>query len=138
MGNALEVPFAHYIRKQMTHPSAAAGSGESLSALSLAASLTVKDLQASLQWYTEVLGFELDQKFEREGVLRSVRLRAGTVNLLLNQDDGRKGWDRVKGQGISFMITTAQSIDDIAARARANGGHLDSEPADMPWGARVF
>ena len=122
----------------MSQTSTPAGSGESFSALSLGASITVKDIQASLKWYSEVLGFDVDQKFEREGVLRSVRVRAGNVGLMLNQDDGKKGWDREKAQGLSFMITTAQDIDAIANRAKANGGVLDREPTDMPWGARVF
>lgn len=122
----------------MSQTSAPAGSGDSLSALSLQASVTVKDLQTSLKWYTEVLGFTIDQKFEREGVLGGVSLRAGSVRILINQDDGKKGWDRVKGQGLALMITTAQNIDDIAKRAKANGGVFEREPADTPWGARVF
>lgn len=122
----------------MHQPSAPASSGDSLSGISLQASVTAKDLQASLTWYTQVLGFDIDQKFEREGVLRAVRIRAGSVALLLNQDDGKQGWERVKGQGLNLMITTAQNIDDIASRAKANGGTLESEPADMPWGARFF
>jgi predicted enzyme related to lactoylglutathione lyase len=36
------------------------------------------------------------------------------------------------------MITTAQNVDEIANRIKAQGGTLASEPADMPWGARVF
>jgi uncharacterized glyoxalase superfamily protein PhnB len=122
----------------MNQPSAPAGSGEPLSALSLQASITVKELQASLTWYTEVLGFSVDQKYEREGVFFAVSLRSGSVRILLNQDNGKKGWDRVVGEGLSLMITTAQNIDDFANRAKAHGGKLESEPADMPWGARFF
>jgi uncharacterized glyoxalase superfamily protein PhnB len=29
-------------------------------------------------------------------------------------------------------------VDDIADRITSHGGTLDSQPADMPWGARVF
>lgn len=104
----------------------------------LTASLTARDLRASLAWYVDVLGFAVAQRFERGGELRAVSLRAGGVRLLIGQDDGSKGWDRVKGQGISLMITTDQDVDAIAARIRAAGGTLDSEPADMPWGPRMF
>jgi len=105
---------------------------------SLGISLTVKDLQKSLAWYTDVIGFTVDRKIERDGKLRGVALKAGTVRISINQDDGAKGWTRVKGEGFSFLITTEQNIDDIAAGIRARGGVLDTEPADMPWGARVF
>ena len=110
----------------------------SLHARGLAASLTVKDLATSLAWYCDALGFSVDQRMEREGQLRAVSIKAGDVRLLLNQDDGAKGWDRSKGEGVSLMITTDQSIDAIAERIRSRGGALDSEPADMPWGARAF
>ena len=67
-----------------------------------------------------------------------MRLTAGVVHLLINQDNGAKGWDRKKGEGISLTLTTAQDVDAIAGRIKARGGTLESEPADMPWGARIF
>lgn len=107
-------------------------------ARSLSTSLTVKDLRASLAWYRDVVGFTVSQQHEREGVVRAVSLSAGAVQLLLNQDDGAKGMDRVKGEGFSLMFTTSQDVDAIAKGIAERGGTLDSEPADMPWGARVF
>ncbi len=111
---------------------------ESLRCLDLAVSLTVKDLQKSLAWYLDVMGFGIDRKLERDGVLRGVALKAGDVRISINQDDGAKGWERVKGEGFSIRLTTEQNIDEIADRIKAHGGILDTEPADMPWGARVF
>lgn len=111
---------------------------ESFRARTLGASLTVTDLAKSVAWYRDVLGFTVDQEIEREGTLRAVRVKAGTVGLMLNQDDGAKGWTRVKGEGLSLMLTTVQSVDTIADRIKEHGGALESEPADMPWGARVF
>jgi lactoylglutathione lyase len=111
---------------------------ESFRGRALTASLTANDLQKSLAWYRDVLGFTVDQQHEREGTLRAVSLKAGTVRILIGQDDGAKGWDRKKGDGMSLMITTAQDVDELAARIRERGGTLESEPTDMPWGARVF
>lgn len=107
-------------------------------ASSIGVSLTAKDLPASIAWYRDVVGFTVEQEYVREGKLRAAALRAGDVRFLLNQDDGAKGWDRVKGEGFSLSFTTAQSIDDIANRIKAHGGKLDTEPADMPWGVRMF
>lgn len=104
----------------------------------LSVSLTVKDLGKSLAWYHDVLGFTIDRKIEREGRLRAVALTAGNLRLSINQDDGAKGWERIKGEGFSLNITTNQDIDKIANRIKELGGTLDSEPTDMPWGARLF
>jgi len=111
---------------------------ESFRGRDLSASLTVRDLQKSLAWYRDVVGFMVDREHEREGKLRAVSLKAGAVRILINQDDGAKGFDRVKGEGFSLQITTAQNVDEIANRIKQLGGTLDSEPADMPWGARMF
>ncbi len=104
---------------------------------SLQTSLTVKDLQASVTWYVDVVGFKVDRKIERDGTLRGVAVSAGDVRIILNQDDGKKGWDRIKGLGFSLQINTAQSIDEIAQQITSHGGVLEMAPQDMPWGARV-
>jgi uncharacterized glyoxalase superfamily protein PhnB len=119
-------------------PASADAPPESFHARALTASLTVKDLAASLAWYQDVMGFAVDQRHEPGGTLVAVSLRAGNVRILLNQDNGARGWDRSKGEGISLQITTDQDVDPYAARIRAAGGTLDSEPADMPWGGRAF
>jgi PhnB protein len=112
--------------------------GKALDVQSLSASMTVNNLGKSMEWYRDVLGFEIDERHERDGKLRAASLNAGSVRILLNQDDGAKGFDRIKGQGISLYLTTQQSVDDIADRAKSHGAALQSEPADMPWGMRIF
>ena len=110
---------------------------ESFRGRELMASLTVKDIRNSLAWYRDVVGFTVRQEFERAGALRAVSLKAGSVSILLTQDDGARGLDRAKGEGFSLQITTAQNIDELANRIKQRGGILDSEPADA-FGARVF
>lgn len=111
---------------------------ESFQGSMLSVSLTVKDLDKSFAWYTDVLGFTIDRRIERDGKLRGVALKAGDVRLSINQDDGAKGWDRIKGEGFSLRISTNQNVDEYANQIKAHGGILDSEPADMPWGVRLF
>jgi uncharacterized glyoxalase superfamily protein PhnB len=110
----------------------------SLEGVSLQASLTVKDLEKSVAWYTGALGFAETRRIERDGKLRGVAVHAGTVRIILNQDDGAQGWDRIKGQGMSFQISTLQEIDAVADHVRAHGSPLETEPTDTPWGARIF
>lgn len=110
----------------------------SFRARSLSVSLTVNDLQRSLTWYRDVVGFTVDLMHERDGRLNAVSLKAGDVRLRIAQDDGAKGMNRTKGVGLSLHLSTVQNVDDIAKRIKERGGTLESEPADMPWGARVF
>jgi uncharacterized glyoxalase superfamily protein PhnB len=114
------------------------GESESFNASAFSISLTVKDIRTSLTWYRDVMGFAVDRQIEREGILRSVALRAGNARILINQDDGAKGWTRIKGEGFSLNIITEQNIDKIANRIKELDGSLDTEPADMPWGVRLF
>ena len=111
---------------------------ESFRGRDLSASLTANDLQKSLAWYRDVVGFTVKEEYEREGKLAGAWLVAGGVDLMLGQDDGAKGWDRAKGQGFSLQITTAQDVDEVAAGITDRGGTLETQPADMPWGARAF
>jgi uncharacterized glyoxalase superfamily protein PhnB len=109
-----------------------------LEASTLSASLTVADLERSLAWYTDVIGFAIERKHERGGRLAAVSLKAGAVRLLLGQDDGARGADRTKGDGMSLQLTTSQDLDEIARRIEASGSVLETPPTDTPWGARVF
>lgn len=118
-------------------PGAPHGEGATLVAGALSASLTASDVRASVAWYRDVVGFVVEREYERGGALAGVVLRAGQVRILVNQDDGARGLDRAKGEGISLMVT-APDVDAIALRITAAGGTLDSPPADMPWGARAF
>ncbi|HSM03400.1 MAG TPA: VOC family protein [Longimicrobiales bacterium] len=111
---------------------------EGFRAQSLGVSLTVKDVRDSLRWYRDVVGFAVDQEHLQDGQLRAVSLTAGEVRFIVNQDDGAKGWDRRKGEGLSLYLTTEQDVDTIAARIEADGTELVSQPADMPWGVRAF
>ena len=120
----------------MTTGASAADSSPLLDAQSLQASLTVADLQRSLAWYREVLGFGVTREFEREGRMFAVSLIAGSVRILLTQDDGKRG-DRVKGEGFSLQLTTSQDIDALASRATRAGATLDTPP-ESAWGVRVF
>ncbi len=84
------------------------------------------------------LGFGVEERWEDNGVLEGVMLRAGEARIGLSQDDWKKGRDRKKGVGIRLFIDTTQDIDAIAKRAKAAGIKLDSEPHDTEWGTRAF
>jgi uncharacterized glyoxalase superfamily protein PhnB len=99
---------------------------------------TVNDLEKSLAWYRDILGFVVEERWEQEGKLTGVQLRAGDVRFMLGQDDWKKGRDRKKGEGFRIYCATMQDVDVLAKRIEARGGKLDQEPRDQPWGMRDF
>jgi lactoylglutathione lyase len=106
----------------------------------VAPSFTVDDLQKSIAWYQDVLGFVVKDRWESDGKLMGVELGAGTtVTFMLGQDDWKKGRDRAKGQGFRLYCETTQDVDRLADQIKARGGTLTQEPEDADsWGARLL
>jgi uncharacterized glyoxalase superfamily protein PhnB len=98
---------------------------------------TVDDLQKSIAFY-EALGFMLEERWEENGALLGVMLRAGKTQIGLSQDDWKKGRDRKKGVGMRLFMSTTQNVDEIAKRARSAGITLTSDPHDTEWKTRAF
>lgn len=111
---------------------------ETLRLRSIAASLTVGDLERSLALYTKGFGFMVQQRWENGGRLEGVTLHAGTCEVNLSRDDGAKGADRVKGTGIRLWLETVQDLAALAERAESFGAHITDWPADREWGVRSF
>ena len=108
-----------------------------LQAKTISPSLTVDDLQQSLKFF-EGLGFAVEDRWEEQGKLLGVMLRAGDARIGLSQDDWKKGRDREKGVGQRLYFSTKQNIDQIASRAKTAGVKLDSEPHETEWKTRAF
>lgn len=111
-----------------------------INATNLGCSITCKDLDASIRFYRDGIGFSVLNTYENEGKVVAAVVGAGDCRLVLNQDDGKLGWDRIKGQGFYLQVNVAglADVDAAAARITAAGGKLLSEPADRPWGVRMF
>ena len=109
-------------------------------ATTLGCSLTCKDLEASIRFYRDAIGFTVAQTFESDGKVAAAVVAAGDCRIVLNQDDGKLGWDRIKGQGFYLQINVVApaDVDAAAARIKAAGGTLLDEPADRHWGVRMF
>jgi len=110
---------------------------ETFRARAVSASFFVKDLQKSLAWYRDKIGFFVGEQIKRGGKVVGVTLKAGGVQILITQDDGGTGWDRVKGAGFTLQFTTAQDIDGLAEAIKQRGGYLESEP-ELVGGKRVL
>ena len=113
------------------------GTGTQSLALSDASpSFTVNDLEKSLAWYRDVLGFAVEETWKDAGKVVGVSLRAGDVSFMIGQDDWKKGRDRTKGEGFRIFCMTKKNVDALAQQIEARGGRLDHGPTDQPWGVR--
>lgn len=110
---------------------------ESLRLRSLTPSFTVDDLERSLRFYEEGLGFTVEERWEEEGELRGVMLLAGDCRFGLSQDDWAQGRDREKGVGFRVWAKTAQDLDALAERLREHGIAHEG-PKTESWGGRTL
>jgi uncharacterized glyoxalase superfamily protein PhnB len=111
---------------------------KSLGFRSVTPSVTSNDIAVSLKFY-ENLGFKVKETWKGpDGDVRGYELAAGKTPLMIGQDDFAKGKDRKKGEGVRLYLQTKESVDDVAARLKAAGVTLESEPADQSWGGRTF
>jgi uncharacterized glyoxalase superfamily protein PhnB len=109
---------------------------ETLRLRAIEPALTVNDINKSLKFYTDVLGFIVgDRHTDKSGVLRGAMLKAGACGIGLSQDDWSKGRDRQKGVGLSLWFQTAQDVDALAKRITAAGGRVEG-PTTEDWGGR--
>ena len=112
---------------------------ETLRLRAIEPAFTVGDLARSVDFYTNALGFVVDEQFKGpDGTLRGVMLKAGACRFGLSQDDWAKGRDRQKGIAVRVWCTTVMDVDAIGARIKAAGHALAEEPHDQPWGGRTL
>jgi uncharacterized glyoxalase superfamily protein PhnB len=125
-------------KKAKSAPAKSGAGAQTLKLGDASPGFTVNDLDRSLAWYRDVLGFAVEERWEQDGKLMGVSLKAGDVTFMIGQDDWKKGRDRKKGEGFRVYCATKQDVDALASGIKARGGKLDSEPTDQPWGTRDF
>jgi catechol 2,3-dioxygenase-like lactoylglutathione lyase family enzyme len=110
---------------------------ESLRLRSVTPTFTVNNIETSVAWYRDGLGFFVGERWEGDGRLQGVMLKAGECEFGLSQDDFSKGRDRAKGVGFRLWCSTTQDVDAIAARLRNFGGKIVEEPGNR-WDTYSF
>ncbi len=93
--------------------------------------LLVSDLQRSLGFYRDLLGFEVAYCFpsESEPQFVSLAIEGGKLGLGTAQE-------QVQSASTAIWLYT-DDVDDAVARLRDAGVLVVAEPADQPWGERV-
>ncbi len=125
-------------KKAKSAPAKGRAKSETLKLGEASPGFTVNDLEKSLGWYRDILGFAVEERWEQDGKLMGVSLQAGGVTFMIGQDDWKKGRDRKKGEGFRLYCSTTQDVDALAKGIEKRGGVLDQQPRDQPWGTRDF
>ena len=103
--------------------------------------LTVKDVEASVKWYQEVLGFErIFGMPAPDGKLVLAHMRwMACANILLRLDlePAVGAMDKGKGVELSFQIMDG-NIDEFAKRVKEFDAHILQKPYNTPWNTREF
>ncbi len=86
--------------------------------------LFVDDINRSLAFYTNLLGFELKQKWEPEGKLAWCLIARGGAELMLQQACEEDGLAAGRGRGVGFYFA-CNDADAMHAEFLANGLTLD-------------
>jgi len=93
--------------------------------------LQVADMQRSLGFYRDLLGFELAYSFPPEGdpVFVSLAIEGGKLGLGTTDE-------AVQSAHTSIWMYT-DDVDAAVAGLKDAGVRVIAEPADQPWGERV-
>ncbi|HVU11912.1 MAG TPA: VOC family protein [Phototrophicaceae bacterium] len=101
--------------------------------------LTVKDVDASVAFYRDQLGFTHDMTLAPEGQSTFAIVRLGSQAVIgVGVDD--RVTQTPYAPGVQFMIylPAGMGIDDYYAQVSANGVTIDEPLADTYWGDRAF
>lgn len=94
-----------------------------------------------LDWFTDVLGFEIREKHVENGRLGHAELAFGSSMIMMGEasDDffgaivGRPG-----EQGGKAVYLAVDDVDALFANVEASGAAIEQAPTDRPYGSREF
>jgi PhnB protein len=99
--------------------------------------ITASDVRASLDWL-EKLGFQTVMTMPMpDGTIAHAHSARGACHLMLGPACAESG-STPGGTGISLYLGIEDSVDELYARAKANGINAAQEPRDEFWGDRVL
>ncbi|MBN1698835.1 MAG: VOC family protein [Spirochaetales bacterium] len=102
--------------------------------------LGVSDMNRSLRFYRDVLGFEITAK-EKEPEIAFFRNRGTTLALYPKEGIARDINDNDPPQGsgfggitLAYVASSESEVDEIIMKAAGSGGRLEKSPRRVFWG----
>jgi catechol 2,3-dioxygenase-like lactoylglutathione lyase family enzyme len=107
---------------------------------SVAANLYVRDLKASVEFFTEKLGFRVDFVYGEPPFYAQVsrdqaRLALRSIDEAVFAGDVREREDLVSA---SITVASAEEIEQLFGEYQAAGVAMHQALRDEPWGAKTF
>lgn len=100
----------------------------------------VEDVKKSMEFYTQVFGFDLLEKHERDGVVTGATLKLGEVTFMLFSkllSSGAKNMPfETTGSSSSSLYVYCPNADELYQNAIKSGATSLIEPEDAFWGDR--
>jgi methylmalonyl-CoA/ethylmalonyl-CoA epimerase len=107
--------------------------------------IAVHDLEASIKFYTEVLGFELHERRKTEGkatAMVSAVIKAGPITFVLLQgtspDSQVSKFVEHFGAGVQHIAIGVQNLPEMAEELKAAGMEFDTTVIQSPGLRQIF
>jgi methylmalonyl-CoA epimerase len=107
--------------------------------------IAVKDLEESIAFYTQVLGFELTERRETKGehsAMISAVVKAGPVTFVLLQGTSRESqvtkFIDHYGPGVQHVAIGVHDLPAMAEELKANGMEFDTSVIESPGLKQIF
>lgn len=97
--------------------------------------IATDDIQKSITYYTEVLGFDLDFTYGNPHVFAGVK--SGEVEIYFTHDPAYSGIIKEKNLHPEIFIWVSEATS-LFQRHVAKGAELFEPLSDRPWGARQY
>ncbi len=99
-------------------------------------SITVKDMETSLRFYTEILGLELERRRpipENKAEIAFVRDPDSGMRIELTHWDGKNEFD--PGEQLDHLAFEVEGLDEFLQRAKGRGIRVAKEPFRLAGGS---
>lgn len=103
--------------------------------------LGVKNMEKSIQFYRDGMGFKTDEKSNQPAVIffntSGTKLELFPIGSLakdINEKNPPKITTGFSGFTLSYNTKTKEEVDRIIERARMAGAKIEKEPQDVFWG----
>jgi len=101
--------------------------------------LFCEDVASALEWLSRAFGFVEHLRFtDDDGSVTHAEMRMSDGVIMLGDPGGTYGNPRHHDHLHSSLVVYVDAVDEHCSRAKGAGAQVTSEPADTPYGDRMY